>query len=1053
MKKSLKWLLALTLVTSMFAVACEDDPVNSSSPADSSSQSSVESSVSSVESTESSVESSESSVESTESSVESSESSVEEHTHTYATTWSKDATNHWYAATCEHTTETQGLAAHVDVNADGVCDVCEWSDAEHTHASTAGWTMDEQNHWKVCDDHAGAKVDAGAHVGMDADGVCDTCGYNAGHAHTYATTWSTDEFHHWYAATCGHNGLVSAYDKHVDMNDDGVCDVCAMVEDEEHTHASTAGWTNDAQNHWKVCDDHTGVKVDNGAHVDENTDGICDTCGYSAGHTHTYATTWSSDGINHWHAVTCNHNVSNIDVAAHVDVNADGVCDICQWFDAQHTHASTATEWLTDGENHWKVCDEHAGVKVDVDAHEDTDNDGVCDVCDIVLDLTHEHWTDAAEYVTDGDNHWKVCSEHAGAKLELGAHVDDDSDGKCDVCKYEDPNHTHTYEETTYTSDYNGHWYASTCGHSALIAGYEAHVDEDGDNVCDDCEHELFDSVLETVVNGAQYANSGLVTYTDGAFANNNAEFFYEFGDKYTRIVKVTSSKVTQEWYYDVDGNVVGLTDSSYGQVGTVSSLVQENLVGVKFAFGSYMAAQYGVENTIVGLYELAKSVDDCKIYATSKYVDYSTVKVYGFTFTYVYVSAYGSETTYKFAVEFGLSEKYDYASREYKNYVSEIKVAYDEIGYSTYSYSYEGTQNAGSRTATSPYDIDELIVSSYDLMQGDVVVNDGDNITVTKGSTSSLSFTFDNVVSESGDFTYDKMTVSVQNASGETPSYPYVSTYSGLSFSSINYAESGVYTVTVKTAKVTKTFTLTIEDPTLTSFEAAVNTGTSSYYATFTPKTETSLYVGQSVEFASYVNSYANSGYDYELTSGEVANVTFGNVGATTAGTNNGASCKATFNAAGTYVITLTSAEDPTMTATLTVTVNVAPTIEEALLGSYTLKDADLSKYDSNKVDITFTPASDGATSGTAVITVTTTDTSWGTNGVTTYNVDYTYNAETKKVDFTQNEEAFTDVTVTWNADTFVFEVAFKGRYKSYSGSYTTCIYKGTLTEVVVVA
>lgn len=34
------------------------------------------------------------------------------HTHTYATEWSKDETNHWHAATCEHTSEKKDEAAH-----------------------------------------------------------------------------------------------------------------------------------------------------------------------------------------------------------------------------------------------------------------------------------------------------------------------------------------------------------------------------------------------------------------------------------------------------------------------------------------------------------------------------------------------------------------------------------------------------------------------------------------------------------------------------------------------------------------------------------------------------------------------------------------------------------------------------------------------------------------------------------------------------------------------------------------------------------------------------
>jgi len=34
------------------------------------------------------------------------------HIHTYATEWSNDETNHWHAATCEHTSEKKDNAAH-----------------------------------------------------------------------------------------------------------------------------------------------------------------------------------------------------------------------------------------------------------------------------------------------------------------------------------------------------------------------------------------------------------------------------------------------------------------------------------------------------------------------------------------------------------------------------------------------------------------------------------------------------------------------------------------------------------------------------------------------------------------------------------------------------------------------------------------------------------------------------------------------------------------------------------------------------------------------------
>lgn len=47
-----------------------------------------------------------------------------EHEHTYATTYSADESGHYYAATCEHTSEKSGLQPHKYT--EGICDVCGW---------------------------------------------------------------------------------------------------------------------------------------------------------------------------------------------------------------------------------------------------------------------------------------------------------------------------------------------------------------------------------------------------------------------------------------------------------------------------------------------------------------------------------------------------------------------------------------------------------------------------------------------------------------------------------------------------------------------------------------------------------------------------------------------------------------------------------------------------------------------------------------------------------------------------------------------------------------
>jgi hypothetical protein len=107
-----------------------------------------------------------------------------EHKHKFATDWTKDETHHWYAATCEHTTEVSGKAAH----------------------SFGDWTVTKE----ATEEAEGSK-----------ERTCTVCGYPAtevieklAHTHKFATDWTKDETHHWYAATCEHTTEVSGKAEH-----------------------------------------------------------------------------------------------------------------------------------------------------------------------------------------------------------------------------------------------------------------------------------------------------------------------------------------------------------------------------------------------------------------------------------------------------------------------------------------------------------------------------------------------------------------------------------------------------------------------------------------------------------------------------------------------------------------------------------------------------------------------------------------------------------------------------------------------------------------------
>ena len=151
------------------------------------------------------------------------------HVHTYKTDaeWTKDASGHWYDATCGCADAAVRKLAHVDDNKDAICDVCKYEyDHEHTYAED--WTADCTNHWKTAD--CGciiAPSDLEAHKDENGDGECDVCKYVIEdlHEHYYDTKWTTDGEYHWHAALCEHNAEIKDKAAH-EINAAGYCTVC-----------------------------------------------------------------------------------------------------------------------------------------------------------------------------------------------------------------------------------------------------------------------------------------------------------------------------------------------------------------------------------------------------------------------------------------------------------------------------------------------------------------------------------------------------------------------------------------------------------------------------------------------------------------------------------------------------------------------------------------------------------------------------------------------------------------------------------------------------------
>ena len=192
------------------------------------------------------------------------------HEHEFSDSWSKDATYHWHAATCEHTTEVSGKAEHTfgdwtvtteateeaEGSKERTCTVCGYKATEviaklaHTHKFATDWTKDETNHWHAATcEHTTEVSGKAAHTfgeyvsnndaTTESDGtktrVCSVCGYEDTitdegskiHEHTFATEWTYDGAYHWKAATCEHTEEVSEKAAHI--FEDEVCTVCSYT--------------------------------------------------------------------------------------------------------------------------------------------------------------------------------------------------------------------------------------------------------------------------------------------------------------------------------------------------------------------------------------------------------------------------------------------------------------------------------------------------------------------------------------------------------------------------------------------------------------------------------------------------------------------------------------------------------------------------------------------------------------------------------------------------------------------------------------------------------
>ena len=415
---------------------------------------------------------------------------------------------------CSNCYTMYGHTAHTD-NGSGVCAGCaavlDNGKTTHTHNLTANSyvNLNPFGHMVKCSGCPGEfKTHTNCEVGdQDNDGTwdCDYClwggpiigaGGGSTHTHTYQNNnWTIDpEEHSAICDTCEEN---APFAPHTDNGSGNCADCGAIVVFDAgknlyvHNHTSNGSIVEtDGGNHLTTCG--TCARIYWEAHYDNNTDNECDLCqdpmsGQNCSHTPVVDSNgvpvYETDSMEHWYR--CASCGEHIDVEMHGDDanNPDGLCDKCGYGTPSCSHTAGNFWWDTNESDHERYCGDCGNSVGSQGNHEDNNNDGKCDQCNVGVDsaMKHTHNWDMTQWFADNANikHFRNCTDSECTRSTLSAfHCDTDADNKCDVCG------------TAYVAGSN--WCTSHTSNGDMEADKNNHY-----SICADCGN-TFDGAAHT---------------------------------------------------------------------------------------------------------------------------------------------------------------------------------------------------------------------------------------------------------------------------------------------------------------------------------------------------------------------------------------------------------------------------------------------------------------------------------------------------------------------------------------------------------------------------
>ena len=346
--------------------------------------------------------------------------------------------------------------------------------AAQEHNGTGNWLTDGTNHYKTCANTCEdgtpctGRANEAACSGGTGDCVnkptCTVCGnlyVNDSLHDKEADKWTSDGTNHWHA--CKREGCNEHLDEAAHTGGTATClkgkecEVCGKeyTEKDANNHTGTSEWDNTAtehnkkynccgaqdpaftkeEHHWQngTCTECGYGCAHTGGEADCKNKAVCEICGVAYGNLgdHKWATEWSTDGTNHWHECTVGGCTEVKDKTAHTPNADDGdcttaiTCSVCNAVTTEARDSHTGGTATCQEKAECIICHKKYG---EIGGHSGgtatCTQKATCSVCNQIYgEVSARNHTKAAEWVIKEDTHKQIFACCGAIAIEEGAHI------------------------------------------------------------------------------------------------------------------------------------------------------------------------------------------------------------------------------------------------------------------------------------------------------------------------------------------------------------------------------------------------------------------------------------------------------------------------------------------------------------------------------------------------------------------------------------------------------------------------------------------------------